>query len=226
MGQTIVAKVIEMLQAAEIRTDEAYPGGRLPALTGPVAAVRLGKVDRAVRATTVQITVMSPAGLGGSTCEAVALRAMQALEDQGGICQKGLCQFDDMADLFFIEIAAEFLGVALENDWMPGPGFAITIGLQKMEWATDFTITRWIGDEAASIKDSPWQFTLEELLGPGSVDPPEPAEPFILHVERLMGDEVFTGCVWTHVERQDTLRGIRQIRTGVAQKRTISGILG
>ena len=70
--------MIEALKAAEIRADEAYPGGRIPALTGPVAAVRLGKVDRAVRTTTVQVIVMSPAAQGGAVCEATALRAIAA----------------------------------------------------------------------------------------------------------------------------------------------------
>ena len=225
MGQTIVKKVIQILQDARIRADEAYPGGRIPALTGPVAAVRLGKVDRAVRSTAVQVTIMGPAQDGGSACEAVALRAVQALEDENGTCQKDLCRFDDMADLFFIEITAEFFGVALENSWSPGPGFAITIGQQELEWATGFSISRQTDKEVTAISDAVWQFTLEELLGPGSVDPPEPIEPFVLTVTRPMGDEVFTGCTWTSVKRQDTIRGISQIRSGIAKNRTISGIL-
>ena len=109
---TIVSNVIDALQAANIRSDEAYPGGRIPALTGPVAAVRLGKVDRSVRATSVQVIVMSPAAQGGAVCESTALRAIEALEAMDGVCVKGLCQFDDMADVFYIEITAEFFGVA------------------------------------------------------------------------------------------------------------------
>ena len=222
---TIVSKVIDILRDVEIRADEAYPGGRIPALAGAVAAVRLGKVDRAVRTTAVQVTVMSPADGGGSACEAVALRAIQALEDQNATCQKGLCQFDDMADLFHIEITAEFFGVALENSWSPGPGFAITIGIQPMEWVTDFSITRKTDDEITAISNAPWEFTLVELLGPGSIDPPDPSEPFTLQVTRPLTDEIFTGCTWTKVERRDTIRGISQTRTGVAKKRTVSGIL-
>ena len=225
MGQTIVAKVIEILQAEDIRADEAYPGGRIPALTGPVAAVRLGKVDRAVRTTAVQVIVMSPSEQGGSICEATALRAIQALEDNGGLCQKGLCQFDNAADVFFIEITAEFLGVALEDKWSPGPGFAVTIGAQPLEWTTGFSIQRRTDDEITAIKDAQWTFTVEELLGPGSIDPPEPIEPFTLYVTRPLGDEVFSGCTWTSVKREDTIRGVSQVRTGVAKSRTISGIL-
>ena len=222
---TIVSNVIDALQAANVRSDEAYPGGRIPALTGPVAAVRLGKVDRSLRATSVQVIVMSPAAQGGSLCESTALRAIEALEAMDGVCVKGLCQFDDMADVFYIEITAEFFGVALENSWSPGPGFAITIGIQPMEWVTDFSITRKTDDEITAISNAPWEFTLVELLGPGSIDPPDPSEPFTLQVTRPLTDEIFTGCTWTKVERRDTIRGISQTRTGVAKKREVSGIL-
>ena len=225
MGQTILEKVIDYLQDAQIRADEAYPGGRIPALTGPVAAVRLGRVDRTVRTTAVQVTVMSPADLGGSACEGVALRAVQALENKGAACQKELCRFDDTADLFFVEITAEFFGVALENKWSPGPGFAVSIGLQDMEWATGFSISRKTDKEGTAISSVPWEFTLEELLGPGSVDPPDPSEPFTLTVVRQNGDEIFTGCTWTSVKRPDTIRGISQIRTGTAKNRAVSGVL-
>ena len=222
---TIISNVIDILRGVEIRADEAYPGGRISALTGAVAAVRLGKVDRAVRTTAVQVTVMSPADGGGSACESVALRAIQALEDEGATCQKGICQFDDMADLFYIEITAEFFGVALEDSWSPGPGFAITIGRQPMSWVTDFSSTRKTDDEITSISDATWEFTMVELLGPGSIDPPDPSEPFTLAVTRPLTNETFTGCTWTKVERRDTIRGISQTRTGVAKKREVSGIL-
>ena len=97
---TIVNQVIAALRDAGIRADEAYPGGRIPALTGPVAAVRLGKVDRSVRSTNVQIVIMSPAAAGGSLCEAAALRAVDSMQAMGGTCIKDICQFDEMADVF------------------------------------------------------------------------------------------------------------------------------
>lgn len=212
----IVDRVIAYLRAADVRADEAYPGSRIPALTGPVAAVRLGRIDRSVRTTAVLVTVMSPAPRGGGVCEATALRAIQALEAKNATCQKELCRFDDMADLFYIEITAEFFGVATEDGWDPGPGFAVRIGLQPLEWTAGFSVR----------KDSDgWSFTLEELLGPGSIDPPDPVEPFVLTVTRDNTDEVLTGCRWTSVQRKDTIRGISQIRTGTAETRSVSGIL-
>ena len=97
---TIVTQVIEVLKNAGIRADEAYPGGRIPALTRAVAAVRLGRVDRSVRTTAVQVVVMSPASGGGSLCEDTALRALEALQGMGGTCIKEVCRFDEMADVF------------------------------------------------------------------------------------------------------------------------------
>ena len=222
---TIVSKVIEGLKEAGIRADEAYPGGRIPALTGPVAAVRLGKVDRAVRTTAVQVIVMSPADQGGPACEATALRAIDALEGMDGVCVKGLCQFDEMADVFHIEITAEFFGVATAEDWEAGPGYLVYIGQQSMDWVTGFSIQRRTDDEITDIDDAVWEFTMEELLGPGSIDPPDPSEPFSLTLTRPLSDEIFTGCTWTSVKRTDTLRGISQVRTGKAKKRVWSGIL-
>lgn len=222
---TIVGNVINALKEEGIRADEAYPGGRIPALTGPVAAVRLGKVDRSVRTTAVQVIIMSPAAQGGGVCEATALRAIEALEDMGGVCVKGLCQFDDMADVFHVEITVEFFGVAMEDDWDPGPGYAIKIGEQHMDWVTGFSIRRQTDEEITSIANAVWEFTMEELLGPGSIDPPDPTEPFTLKLSRELSDEVFTGCTWTSVKRTDTIRGISQIRTGVAKQRKMMGIL-
>lgn len=216
-----------MLQAADIRADEAYPGGRIPALTGPAAAVRLGRIDRAVRTTAVQVTVMSPSGLGGSACETAALRAIAALEAQGATCQKEICRFDDMADLFYIDITAEFFGVATEDDWEAGPGFAVKIGQQPLECAVGFSSACSSDDNTGSLTSAgtKWTFTLEELLSLYVVDPPLQSEPFSLTVKRPMTEEMLTGCTWTSVKRVETIRGIQQIRTGIAAKREVAGIL-
>ena len=66
---------------------------------------------------------------------------------------------------------------------------------------------------------------MEELLAPGTSEPPDPAEPFTLMVTRAAGDETFTECNWTSVKREDSINGVRQIRTGIAKKRTVVGIL-
>lgn len=222
---TIVSKVIEGLRAAEIRADEAYPGGRIPALTGPVAAVRLGKVDRSVRTTAVQVVIMSPAASGGSLCEATALKVVEAIQKMDGTCVKDICKFDEMADVFYIEIEAEFFGTALEDRWSAGPGYAITIGEQPMEYVVSFESERKTDDEITSIAAAHWQFTMEELLPPGTSEPSDPEEPFSLTLKRSNNDELFSDCTWISVKRKDTIRGVSQIRVGQAESRAVMGVL-
>ena len=222
---TIVSQVIEQLQAKNIRADEAYPGGRIPALTGAVAAVRLGKVDRRVRTTTVQVVIMSPAKSGGSLCETTALKAVEVLQNMGGTSTKDVCKFDEMADVFYIEIESEFFGTALATKWSGGPGFSVTIGAQAMEHVVSFGLQRKTDDEVTAIANAKWQFTLEELLPPGVSEPPDPTEPFTLMVTRSNCDEVLKECTWISVKREDTLRGICQIRVGQAGSRSVMGIL-
>ena len=222
---TIVGNVIGALSAASIRSDEAYPGRRIPALTGPVAAVRLGKMDRSVRTTAVEVVVMSPSASGGSLCENTALRAIEVLQGMGGTCVKDVCKFDEMADVFYIRVEAEFFGTAMENKWSAGPGYAITIGQQPMEHVTSFSAQRTASGEETALSDAPWTFTMEELLIPGTSEPPDPEEPFTLTVSRSNTDEQFTGCRFTSQQRQDTIRGVTQTRKGTAQRRNVMGIL-
>lgn len=222
---TIVSQVIEKLRASQIRADEAYPGGRIPALTGAVAAVRLGKIDRSVRTTAVQVVIMSPAWGGGSLCESTALNAVDVLQKMDATCKKDVCKFDEMADIFYIEIEAEFFGTALATKWSAGPGFSVTIGAQAMNHVVSFGVERKVDDEVTAIANAKWQFTLEELLPPGTSEPPDPTEPFNLTVARSNCDEMLTGCTWTSVKREDTLRGVSQVRTGIAEKRSVMGIL-
>lgn len=222
---TIVSQIIEKLRAGNIRADEAYPGGRIPALAGAVAAVRLGKIDRSVRTTTVQVVIMSPALQGGSLCETTALQAIEVLQKMDGTCRKDICKFDEMADVFYIEIEAEFFGTALPAKWSAGPGFSVTIGQQAMNHVVSFGIARKTDDEVTAIANAKWEFTLEELLPPGSSEPPDPTEPFSLMVTRSNCDEMLTGCTFISVKREDTLRGVSQVRTGIAEKRSVMGIL-
>ena len=222
---TIVNQVIRQLRSADIRADEAYPGGRIPALTGAVAAVRLGKIDRSVRTTAVQVVIMSPASGGGSQCESTALHAIDVLQAMGGTCTKDMCKFDEMADVFYIEIEADFFGTELAGGWSAGPGFSVTIGLQDIPHAVSFGMQRSTDEEITSINDAKWQFTLEELLPLDGSEPAAPQEPFTLTVVRETYDEILSGCHWISVKREDTLRGVSQIRVGIADKRSVVGIL-
>lgn len=182
-------------------------------------------MDRSVRTTAVQVVIMSPAVSGGGLCESTALRAVQAMQDMGGTCTKDVCRFDEMADVFYIEIEAVFFGTALEKSWSAGPGYSITIGEQPLEQVVSFMAQRSTDEEVTKITDAKWQFTIEELLIPGTSEPPDPTEPFALTVTRDNGDELFMGCTWLSVKREDTIRGVSQIRVGQATSRSVMGIL-
>ena len=222
---TILNMVTEKLRDAGIRSDEAYPGSRIPALTGPVAAVKLGKVDRSVRTTTVLVTVMSPAKSGGSICETTALGAVEALQEMGGTCIKDICRFDEMADVFYIEIEARFFGTALKSSWSAGPGYSVKVGGQTLTHVTSFAAERSVDQEITAIANAKWQFVVEELLPPGSSEPPEVTEPFAVTVIRDGGEETFNQCTWTALRREETIRGVTQIRKGIAASRGEMGIL-
>jgi len=217
--------VIDALTAADIRADEAYPGRRIPALAGPVAAVRLGKLDRSVRTTAVEVVIMSPASFGGSLCENTALRAVEVLQTMGGTCIKDVCKFDEMADVFYISIEAEFFGTAMENKWSPGPGYSISLGAQPLNHVVSFVAQRTTDNEVTELGNAKWTFTIEELLPPGTSEPADPEGTFALSVVRALGDELFTGCKFTSQQREDTIRGVTQIRKGIASKRSVTGIL-
>jgi len=222
---TIVSQVIDALRDADIRADEAYPGRRIPALTGAVAAVRLGKVDRSVRRTAVQVVIMSPSTDGGSACETAALRAVTVLQNMGGTCVKDVCRFDEMASVFYSEIEADFFGTPLENSWSAGPGYSVKINAQPMDNVVGVAAERKTGNDTTSIADAQWTFTMEELLPPGASEPPDPAEPFTITVIRSSGQESFSECTLSSVKREETIRGVTQTRKGTAKARSVIGIL-
>ena len=94
-----------------------------------------------------------------------------------------------------------------------------------MDQVVSFMAQRATDDEITKLSDAKWQFTIEELLIPGTSEPPDPTEPFAVTVTRDNGDELFMGCTWLSVRREDTIRGISQIRVGQAASRSVMGIL-
>ena len=173
----------------------------------------------------VQVVIMSPAAEGGSFCETTALQAVEALQEMEGTCTKDICKFDEMADVFYIEIEAEFFGTASAGNWSAGPGFTVTIGSQAVPHVVSYGVQRKTDEEVTAISNAKWQFTLVELLPPDSNEPPDPTEPFTLTVSRNFTDELLTECKFVSVKREDTLRGISQTRIGIANKRSVMGIL-
>ena len=99
MGSPILESVLHCLEEAGFFAVAAYPGQKLSQIVGLVAAYHLHKVDTGSRTATVEVTVFCPADLGGSACEAAALKATAALQSIGAVCvQKGCMNWGTAAE--------------------------------------------------------------------------------------------------------------------------------
>ena len=106
MGNELVEKVMEQLRSAGIRVQRGYPEGRMPHLTGPVAAVFLDYEHPDTAA--VAVRIYSPAKLGGSSCENAALAAAECIAAAGGRPYLQECAFDGQLGLFSQNVQAIF----------------------------------------------------------------------------------------------------------------------
>ena len=101
MGISILELVLRRLREENFQADVAYPGQKYPLITQPVAAVHIEKVDRANLTVTVEVNIICPAALGGTTCETEALRATEVLRWAGAVCVQNGCVFDGVSRVLF-----------------------------------------------------------------------------------------------------------------------------
>lgn len=212
----LVSDVVSALREAGIRAEAAWPGRRMPAITGPVAAVCMEQADYSAEIYRVRVTVFSPADRGGRVCEATAEAAAGAVATLRADCVQGICRFDADADCYCIPITATFCTVRPAVS-----AFSVTQGSTVLDGAVGFTAWREADpDKGISLEDAVWQFRLEEEFAPGQSERVVTAAPFQLTVTRAAGVEVFSGCAWTEVNREDSQKRLRQIRIGTAGSRS------
>lgn len=209
MGRVNVDDIVASLQSAGILTERSFPARSMANVTEPVAAVSLLSASLKGQTMTVQVTVLSPAEMGGAACEEKALEAGTVLSGIGGDCTVGECAFDGRAGLFMVPVKAQFLTEIPKvkiND----------ILLQHVE---AFTSWRAIDEELGitSILDAPWNFRLEEFFPTGVDEDSDCSEPFELMHISCSGTEDYLGCQWTYQKRTWDSTGIRQIRLGTAE---------
>lgn len=230
MGISILELVLRTLRGEGLAADLAYPGQRSPAITGPVAAVHLKRVDRSRRSVTVEVLVLSPARLGGTACEVAALRATEGLKWAGADCVQGGCVYDGTSQVYQVAIQAEFSCVIQAEECAMGPGFRVYVGSNQMIYTVSFTAEQVLENkmhyemgETAPVDSSAgswvWQIRLEEMIPGGKVEPLPGDEFFNLRVENDDIVEVYFGCRWTSVRREYTAEGLRRIRCGIAALR-------
>lgn len=218
MGILTVEKAVTALTAAGLRAAAAYPGTKMPYLSGPAVTVGLEKVENG--ADTLRAEVLSPAYLDGSACGEYAESARTALEALGAECVQGPVQYNGQTDLFSIEITA-FFPAAEEK-----PDLTVQVGSAVLANAVEFTAEQETEDPAATpLSECVWNFRIREAFSPGDGETSAPTEPFDMTVKRTGMTEYFTGCYFTACKRVDAMGGLEQTRTGTAASRSVVAVV-
>lgn len=228
MGYSILELVLWRLREENFKADVAYPGQKYPPIRNPAAAVHIQQVDRDNMTVTIEVSILCPAEMGGTTCETEALRATEVLRRVGATCIQHGCDYDGMAQVYCVSILATFTGITEEGDCTLGPGFEVYIDDVSIPYATAFTSektadweTRYaigtgepIGTAGGRVS---WQITLTERIPHGSNEVADNPGEFQLRVEKANhGRETYLACHWTKVTRQFTQAGILRTRVGLA----------
>ena len=219
VGQSIVQQVIERLRAGGVDAIRAYPAEKLTELTGVRAAVSLKSMDPGNGTATVQICVCGPASEGGSFCEDAAARICMPLRDMGAHCSMDQCRQLGQRNIFGVDVSAVFYGWDAGGGW---ENLAVSLAGTKLTAVRAFKAWRSIG-EAESLGTVQWKFRIEETLPPEASEGAQVTEPFAITVTRGNRTESYSGCKLTYHRCEASNTGLRRIRQGVAQSRTVSG---
>ncbi len=230
MGYSILELVLRRLRQENFTADVAFPGQKFPRITEPVAAVHIEKVDRANLTVTVEVNIICPASMGGTTCEVEALRATEVLRWAGAVCVQNGCTYDGVSQVYVVSVLATFTGITEADSCDIGPGFAVYIDGYKQPYAV--TVSAWeepgIGAEYVMGESAPagisqgswlWSFQLEELIPAGSPETAEPLDAFQFKIVTDQLTEIYYYCRWTEHRREYTQKGLRRIRKGIAMTR-------
>ena len=232
MGISILEMVLRLLRQEDFQADIAYPGQKYPVLTEPVAAVHLDKVDRTSLKVTVEVNIICPAALGGTTCELEALRATEVLRWAGATCIQHGCQYDGLAQVYQVSVMATFTGITEADNCAIGPGFTVHISDIYHPYAVSFTATetadqevRYEMGENAPVGLVPgsgvWKLELEEQIPAGSPEAEQLAELFTLKLTTDLQTEYYHHCRWSSVKRAFTKDGLRKTRVGYAMSKEV-----
>ena len=226
----ILERVLQKLTEAGFPAELAYSGKKHAAVTEPVAAVHIGKVDRGAYQITVEVSVLCPAGMGGTACEVEALRATEILRWTGAVCVQNGCSYDGVAQVYVVPVLATFTGVTEADSCEIGPGFEVYINevyqpFVKGFWeeeSTGYTAEYEMGEAwpaGISREKGQWVFQLEELIPAGSPETAEPAANFELKLVTNVKTEKYFYCRWTSIRREFTREGLKRIRKGFCMDR-------
>jgi hypothetical protein len=230
MGISILELVLMRLREERFHADVAYPGQKFPPITDTVAAVHIEEVDRANLTVTVEVSILSPAALGGTACEMEALRATEALRWSGAVCVQRGCTYDGVSQVYVVSILATFTCITEDDALVLGPGFRVYLNEVLQRYGIAFSAEEKLDRQAQyamgetapvgiSMGGSIWEITLEELIPIGSPENLEPKGAFEVRVVTDVLTEEYYHCRWTSVRRELTSQGLRKIRKGIAMER-------
>ena len=232
MGYSILELVLRRLREEGFQASVAYPGQVFPQITDTVAAVHIEKVDRSDLTVTIEITMVTPAALGGTRCEMDALRATEILRWSGAVCVQNGCSYDGVAQVYMVSILATYTGITEEDSCVIWPGFYCYVQDRYHRYAIDFQTEQTMDVQAVHSMGKTqavgvwpgkevWQIRLEELIPAGSEEVQEPEGEFTVKIISDLITETFKGCRWTSVQRQRSRQGLRRIRKGYALSREV-----
>lgn len=222
MGQLIVDHVITLLNDGGIRANHSYPATNIQRVTEPVAAVSLAKADLKDHTVQVLVEILAPKEGGGYACQKEALKACLILEAAGAICCQDGCAYIPKANFFRVPVKAVFKGTVTSAGIETLPDYTVVAGGITLRYVRDFSAKQAVTVSGASLRNAPWEITVEELIPWGVEDSLEPDEPFQMDLRCMGNIERFEGCTWSKRERIAEESGIRQIRTAKATGRILT----
>ena len=228
----ILERVLQRLRAAGFPAEPAYSGQKYTAVTEPVAAVHIGKVDRGSYQITVAVSILCPSGMGGTACEEAGLRAVEALHGDGAVCTMQGCRYDGLTRTFSVAIQAVYTTVVAGAGEQEEPGFSVSINGQMLPYALEFTaeeqhqheIRYGMGErmpKCVSLGSGRWNICLVERIPFESEDTAEQMGLFSIQITGMHGSENYRECVWTSVKREFTQQGFKCTRKGIAMRREV-----
>lgn len=229
MGQSIVKRVIQLLNQGGVPADYAQPEGKMINILLPVAAVSIQQIDQAKQEATVRVEIAAMAADGGYRCENTAMKAYELLRSDGAVCQLHRCTFSGRLGMFSMPLLATFARDAYQQDWKPQETpqhrFSVAVEEQTLPHVTQFTASQAVTDaDTEELSDMPWNFTVEEWIPAGEQAPDNPVGLFEMTVTTDRTREGFEGCCMTSLQRQVEKTGIKQLRKGIAVLRTVETI--
>lgn len=230
MGISILELVLRRLRDEGFAADVAYPGQMFPQIREPAAAVHIEKVDRANLTVTLEVNIICPAALGGTTCELEALRATSVLGLAGAVCVQNGCSYDGIAQVYTVSVLATFTCLTDATDCTLGPGFQISVNGTVMPHVTAFTaeqtaehLLRYEMGDSRPADVAPgvahWKLRLEERIPADTYEPYSPENDVTLCRMGAVRYDYFYHCWWTRVTWEYTQAGLHRIHEGFALSR-------